>query len=324
MLVDFGDIQVFEGVTTYPAIVVMDRADSPDPQAPVRFLALGQDMPESLAAEFRQHADTLPQGQLGNDSWRLESDVLARLREKLTKGHPTLKEVYGSPLYGIKTGLERAFVVDRATRDRLIAEDPNSAQLLKPFLEGRDLKKWRIEPQDLWLIYIPKRRIAIADFPAIERHLGQFKTALEKRATRQEWFELQQGQADYETDFQSAKVLYPEISQGSKFALDEAGFYPMNKLFYLATTDWFLVALLNFRIIWTYLFGICSPLQPRGTRGPRGKPRGYGRKFCNQMGERIALAKSLNFPAYPRASRGQLLFSGSMKLMVAASLFSFA
>ena len=94
VLVDFGDIQVFEGVTTYPAIVVMDRADSPDPQAPVRFLALGQDMPESLAAEFRQHADTLPQGQLGNDSWRLESDVLARLREKLTKGHPTLKEVY--------------------------------------------------------------------------------------------------------------------------------------------------------------------------------------------------------------------------------------
>jgi hypothetical protein len=62
-LVDFGDIQVFEGVTTYPAIVVMDRAGSPDPQGPVRFLALGTDMPESLAAEFRQHAGTLPQGQ---------------------------------------------------------------------------------------------------------------------------------------------------------------------------------------------------------------------------------------------------------------------
>lgn len=260
-LVDFGDIQVFEGVTTYPAIVVMDRADSPDPQGPVRFLALGQTLPESLAAEYRQHAGTLPQGQLGNDAWRLESGVLARLREKLTQRHPTLKDVYGSPLYGIKTGLNAAFVVDRATRDRLIAEDPNSAQLLKPFLEGKDLKKWRIEPQDLWLIYIPKRRVAIADFPAIERHLRKFKTALEKRATKQEWFELQQAQADYETDFQSAKLLYPEISQGSKFALDEIGFYPMNKLFYLATTDWFLVALLNSRITWTYLFGICSPLR---------------------------------------------------------------
>jgi hypothetical protein len=222
---------------------------------------LGQTLPESLAAEYRQHAGTLPQGQLGNDAWRLESGVLARLREKLTQRHPTLKDVYGSPLYGIKTGLNAAFVVDRATRDRLIAEDPNSAQLLKPFLEGKDLKKWRIEPQDLWLIYIPKRRVAIADFPAIERHLRKFKTALEKRATKQEWFELQQAQADYETDFQSAKLLYPEISQGSKFALDEIGFYPMNKLFYLATTDWFLVALLNSRITWTYLFGICSPLR---------------------------------------------------------------
>lgn len=260
-LVDFGDIQVFEGVTTYPAIVVLDRTDNPDPAAPIRFLALGEDMPESLAAEFQQQAGVMPQGQLGTDSWRLEDTRLAVLRAKLTQGHPTLKEVYGSPLYGIKTGFNEAFVVDRATRDRLIAEDPKSAELLKPFLEGKDLKKWRIEPQDLWLIYIPKCRLAIADFPAIERHLLPYKDKLEKRATKQEWFELQQAQEAYETDFRSPKILYPEISQGPKFALDETGYYPLNKLFYLPTTDWFLVGLLNSRPVWHYLFGICSPLR---------------------------------------------------------------
>lgn len=261
VLVDFGDIQVFEGVTTYPAIVVMDRADSPDPQAPVRFLALGQTMPESLAAEFQQHAGTLPQGQLGKDAWRLEGDALARLREKLTQGHPTLKDVYESPLYGIKTGLNEAFVVDRATRDRLIAEDPNSTQLLKPFLEGKDLKKWRIEPQDLWLIYIPKRRIAIADFPAIERHLRQFKTALEKRATKQEWFELQQAQEAYVPSFEGPKIFYPGISQGPKFSIQKFPYYSNDKTFLIPGTDGLLLALLNSKAIWNYLFGICSPLR---------------------------------------------------------------
>ncbi|WP_310450606.1 Eco57I restriction-modification methylase domain-containing protein [Sulfuritalea sp.] len=248
-LVDFGDIQVFEGVTTYPAIVVVDRADSPDPQAPIRFLALGQAMPESLAAEFRQHAGTMPQGQLGNDAWRLESDVLARLREKLIQGHPTLKEVYGSPLYGIKTGLERAFVVDRATRDRLIGEDPRSKELLKPYLEGKDLKTWHVDTQDLWLIYIPKRRIAIADFPAIERHLRPFKTALENRATNQEWFELQQSQERYSTAFSKEKIVFPDITDHSSFSLNNGSFLATTCFCIEVSKPWVL-ALLNSRAVW--------------------------------------------------------------------------
>ena len=248
-LVNFGDIQVFEGVTTYPAIVVMDRADSPDRQAPIRFLALGTDMPESLAAEFRQHAGTMPQGQLGTDSWQLEGNILARLREKLTKGHPTLKDVFGSPLYGIKTGLERAFVVDRATRDRLIAEDARSRELLKPYLEGKDLKAWHVEPQDLWLIYIPKRRIAIADFPAIERHLRPFKTALENRATSQEWFELQQPQERYSAAFSTTKIVFPDITDRPRFSLDNGAFLATTCFCAEVSEPWVL-ALLNSRTIW--------------------------------------------------------------------------
>lgn len=248
-LIDFGDIQVFEGVTTYPAIVVLDRCDTSDPQVPVRFLALGEDMPESLAAEFQQKAGTMPQDQLGTDSWRLEDARLARLREKLMRGHKTLKEVYGSPLYGIKTGLEAAFVVDRATRDRLIAEDPKSTQLLKPYLEGKDLKTWHAESQDLWLIYIPKSRIAIADFPAIEHHLRPMKERLEERATKQEWFELQQAQERYTTTFNATKIVYPDIADRPKFSLDSAAFLATT-CFCIATSEQWVVALLNSRIEW--------------------------------------------------------------------------
>lgn len=257
-LVDFGDIQVFEGVTTYPAIVILDRADPPDPLAPVRFLALGQNMPESLAAEFRQHAGTLPQDQLGTGSWRLEGDVLARLRKKLTQGHPTLKDVYGSPLYGIKTGLNDAFVVDRATRDRLIAEDLNSTQLLKPFLEGKDLKKWRIESQDLWLIYIPKRRVAIADFPAIERHLRQFKPALEKRATKQEWFELQQAQEAYVPSLMGPKIGYVDMSDKPNFSLDTTGAFYANTGYFVPNGDWYLLSLLTSSTVWFIARGLAT------------------------------------------------------------------
>jgi fido (protein-threonine AMPylation protein) len=256
-LVDFGDIQVFEGVTTYPAIVVLDRADDPTPAAPIRFLVLGDALPESLAAEFRQRAGAMPQGQLGADSWRLEDARLAALRAKLTQGHPTLKNVYGSPLYGIKTGLEAAFVVDRVTRDALIAADPRSNELLKPYLEGKDLKKWHIEPQDLWLIYTPKRRLAIADFPAIERHLLPFKAQLEKRATKQEWFELQQAQERYSSTFSLSKIVYPDITDRPKFSLDNAAFLATT-CFCIGASERWLVALLNSRAIW-WLIQLTTP-----------------------------------------------------------------
>ncbi|MEO6966863.1 MAG: N-6 DNA methylase [Rhodanobacteraceae bacterium] len=236
-MVDFGDLQVFEGVTTYPAIVVLEKridanallpspnrrgaggegteppgtTDRQDPnphpalratlsrgerEKALRFLVLAK-QPESLSAAFEQHAQTMPQAQLGDGktSWQLESRELAALRRKLLSTHPTLQQVYGSPCRGIVTGLNEAFVIDRATRDDLVARDPRSQELLKPFLVGEDLKKWRIEPQDQWQIYIPKNTIDIDDYPAIRDHLAPFKQKLEQRATKQAWFELQQAQA---------------------------------------------------------------------------------------------------------------------------------
>lgn len=238
--------------------MVLDRCANPDPDATVNFLALGAAMPESLAAEYRQHAGEMPQSQLGTDAWRLESDALAQLRAKLTRGHRTLKDAYGSPCRGVVTGLNEAFVVDRATRDRLIAEDPKSAYLLKPFLEGKDLKKWRIEPQDLWLIYIPKNRIDIDAYPAIKRHLLPYRDKLEKRATKQAWFELQQAQAAYSSAFEVTKIGYVDMSDKPNFSIDTTGAYYANTGYFIPSGDWYLLALLSSSTIWWFTKGLAT------------------------------------------------------------------
>ncbi len=158
VLVDFGDIQVFEGVTTYPAVVILSKA-TPTENHNIQTLTL-KTMPEQgVSAAFEQQAALMPQAQLSaseQTSWQLESGAQAALRHKLTHGHPTLKQVYGSPYRGVLTGLNEAFVIDGITKNRLMAQDAKSADLLKPFLEGKDLKKWRIEPRDLWLILCAK------------------------------------------------------------------------------------------------------------------------------------------------------------------------
>ena len=120
-------------------------------------------------------------------------------------GRKTLGEVYGAPLYGIKTGLNEAFVIDRATRDRLVAQDPKSAELLKSFLRGENIKRWRVESEDLWLINTPKGKVDIERYPSIRNWLLPFKPELEKRATKQEWWELQQAQLAYQPRYGSTK-----------------------------------------------------------------------------------------------------------------------
>ena len=186
---------------------------------------------------------------------------MAALRAKITAGRKTLGEVYGAPLYGIKTGLNEAFIIDRATRDRLVAADAKSAPLFEAFLGGDDISRWAADTRDLFLINIPKGKVSIADYPALAVWFDQHRERSEGRATQQEWFELQQAQLNYQPAFRKPKIIYPEISQGAKFALDPSGSLVNKTVFCIASADTALLALLNSRLCWFFIFGEATSLR---------------------------------------------------------------
>ena len=259
-VVDFGDLQVFEGVTTYPVVITM-RRDEPVKKHEIQFWKLDNLPDANFRASFEKRKEPYLQSGLSMGSWELESPSLKALRDKIREGKKTLKDVYGSPLYGIKTGYNAAFVIDAQTRDSICAQDPKSAKLLKPFLEGKDLKRWRVEPRDLSIIFIPKNKINIDDYPAVRDWLLPFKERLEKRATKQEWFELQQAQDAYSPYFADKKVIWPHFSQGRKFSVDEDGLHINNKCFFVPVDDWYLMALLNSTLYWLVLAGLCRAMR---------------------------------------------------------------
>ncbi|WP_200238007.1 Eco57I restriction-modification methylase domain-containing protein [Lamprobacter modestohalophilus] len=258
-VVDFGDLQVFEGVTTYPAILTLKKGVAPTDHA-LRFWKLDSLPDTNFLASWEAAAGPYPQAALGDGSWELENPSLRALRDKIRAGKKTLKEVYGSPLYGIKTGFNKAFVIDTPTKEQLCAQDPRSAELLKPFLEGKDLKRWRAEPRGLWLIYIPKNRIDIDDYPAIRDWLWPFKDKLEKRATKQAWYELQQAQEAYLPFFEGQKILYPEFCSRPQFQ-QETGRFTNNKCYFIGTSDTWLAGFLNSRVAWFTITGTSVPVR---------------------------------------------------------------
>lgn len=259
-VIDFGDHQIFEGVTTYPAILTM-RAGAPPEGHELQFWTIDAMPADSFADTFDDAAKPFPQAALGRGSWELEGEALRALRAKIMAGKPTLKEVYGSPLYGIKTGLNEAFVIDTPTKERLCAADPRSAELLKPWLEGKDLKRWRAEPRGLWIIYIPKNRVMIDDYPAIRDWLLPFKEQLEKRATKQEWFELQQAQEAYSGPIAKPKISYPHFNAERLFSHEKTGAFSNDKTYFIPNSDMFLLALLNSSAIWFALSNLAPAVR---------------------------------------------------------------
>ena len=173
---DFGGLPVFEAVTAYPCILVARRA-TPSPEGVVACALVRAPVPDDLAAYLHTHTTLVPQAELEPGGWHFEDRASARLRHKILARGTPLKQYCGSPLYGIKTGLNEAFVIGSQQRDRLIAADPRSAEVLKPFLEGKDLKAWRVESRGLWLIYT-HRGVAIERYPAIEAHLVMARSSL--------------------------------------------------------------------------------------------------------------------------------------------------
>jgi hypothetical protein len=248
-VVDFGDVQLFEGVTTYPAILTLKKEEV---EGNLDFLKVDE-APDDLETAFAAGAAPMPRARLGSGSWTFEDEALAALRDKIRAGRPTLGEVYGPPLYGIKTGLNEAFVIDTATRDRLVAADPRSAELLKPFLRGEDVKRWHVEPAGLFLINTPKGKVDIDAYPAVRDWLLPFRDQLEARATQQQWWELQQAQLAYQPKFEAPKIIYQDITNDRPFTLERDCHYPANTCYCISTGSISLLSLLSSKLSWFML-----------------------------------------------------------------------
>nr|MDP2192366.1 N-6 DNA methylase [Rhodoferax sp.] len=294
-VVDFGDLQVFEGVTTYPVIITLQRSGAPDAAQNIKFLTLKTEVPGKLIEAFNASACLMPQGQLGSESWRLEDRREAALRYKLQHGRKTLKEVYGSPYRGLLTGLNEAFVLDGVSKDRLISEDPRSAALIKPFLRGENLKKWRVEAHNEHLLLIkngstrlgfeaqqgqtlvvaaqaasPAPTTVRAELvealawqwfssqqPAVARWLQSFEPQARKRSDQGEfWWELRA--CAYYDKFDSVKLVYVDMSDKPNFSIETQQSVMANTGYFVADADHFLLALMVSKAMWFLLTGMTS------------------------------------------------------------------
>jgi methylase of polypeptide subunit release factors len=270
LIVDFGELPVFTA-NTFPAIFLWQKQDRGG--ASTRWLAV-KDLKACYDEGIREHVErlgeTLPAAQFTEGGDRVLSAAAAARRAVMRRSGKTLGQVLkGRICYGIKTGLNRAFVVDRATRDRLAA-DGTSGAILKPLLVGDHVRRYEVHFRERYLIFA-RQGIDIERYPAVRAHLEQFRedlTAKLKDAPQAArgrkpgkycWYELQDC-VEYHDLFEGPKILYAIIGKQPRFVLDTHKLYANDKTFLLPGADWYLLGVLNSRPAFEYLRGTCSVL----------------------------------------------------------------
>ena len=275
-LIDFGGVSVFETATVDVNILLVQKSQN-----------LRNTMACTIESKMKRlnnlsvyiSQNSIPQ-KFDSSSWCILNPIEQSIKNKIESIGTPLKDWDININYGVKTGLNEAFIIDGAKKDELIAKDPKSAEIIRPILRGRDIQRYSYNFADKWIINThngskTQKRIDINEYPAIKEHLDNYYDKLVKRDD--------QGDTPYNLrccaymdDFSKQKLVWAETIKIYFYGRrNYPRFCAVDENFYLDKTTFFMplennlyfLGILNSKLS-EYLLdnGYCNLLGP-GSRG---------------------------------------------------------
>lgn len=252
LLIDFAGIKIFDAATVETNILIAKKESYT--QNTLACIISNTDDLNKLSVLVQQQAVECNFAE--NDSWIILSAIEQSIKRKIEAVGTPLKDWDIRINYGIKTGFNEAFVITTDKRNEILAncqtedERTRTAELIRPILRGRDIKRYAYNWAGLYLIAtFPSRHYDIEMYPAVKQYLLTFgiekleqtgkayivngEKIKARKKTNNKWFEIQDS-ISYWEDFSKPKIVWGEISDKSKFAFDFLGEYiPEATTFYL-------------------------------------------------------------------------------------------
>ena len=288
-IIDFCELPVFAAAAD-PVIFVCAKEAPPAshvfPVLVVKDESEFGNLPEFVASR----ASLYKPEQLKADGWSLESSDGGALVDKLRANGTPLNQYETCRLFrGIITGLNEAFVIDSTTRSSLIREDPKSADLIRPWIRGRDIKRWTHEFHELYIIIVRCGfHTELKNYPAIRRHLARFEEKLKARGQcrtsrggsdegQHHWLELDNNPLpDYLRLFSTPSVVYADIGKRLKAFFSTEGIHFGNTAYFVPeTAPWMAAVLLSTALDFYYRHN----MQPLGDPWTTGRMRFFSRSM---------------------------------------------
>lgn len=224
---DLNGIKVFDSATVDTSILCFEKSKSKDNK--FKYLALSNEILKTCAYNIGLYKDfaEFSQNSLSKESFTFSDENTSALKAKIERIGTPLKEWYGLNInYGIKTGLNEAFIITTEKRNEILAnckdeaEKERTAKLIRKMLRGRDIKRYSYEWAGLWVINTHNgyknqngekvEAINIKHYPSLKKHFDEFYPQLEKRADKGLTpYNLRN--CAYIEEFEKEKIVYPCI-----------------------------------------------------------------------------------------------------------------
>ena len=250
-LIDFAGIKVFESAAVDANILIFAKENN---TFSTRACIVKDKELKKLSDYIKQNGVESCRFD-SSESWVILSEIEQRIKTKIEAVGTPLKDWDIQINYGIKTGFNEAFIINGEKRAELIAQDPKNAEIIRPILRGRDIKRYGYEFADLYLINTHNgvkekgiKRINIEDYPAVKAHLDLFYPQLEKRADQGDTpYNLRN--CAYIEDFYKQKIAWNRIASEKQFSLIDADIFIQDSMhFFTGKHLNFLTAVLNSRL----------------------------------------------------------------------------
>ena len=214
-LVDYGDEHVFAAITN--TWVVQLSSTLPDSNHKFKLLK-SIDAPPIL----------IPQAQLTSEAWAFNDDVTEDVKNKIKKVGPLLKNSNYRISYGLKTGLNEAFVIDEQTRNELASADNKNSEILMPLFRGRDIARYETKPIVSWIIATKNEFKVSQQYPTIAKYLEKRDKELDGKIRRRgdqgaHWMNLRD--CAYYDLMEGEKLVWLELTDQNKFTYTSNGEY---------------------------------------------------------------------------------------------------
>ena len=244
LLIDFAGVKIFESATVDTNILLFSKSDNLHKTLCAVTNKQNKDSVNNLS-DFVRQQDTICDFST-SDSWVVLSPIEQSIKKKIEAVGTPLKDWDINIYRGVLTGCNEAFIIDTAKRDEIISncqtedERKRTAELIRPILRGRDIKKYGYVENGLFLINTHNGirgklpRIDINDYPAVKAHLDRYWDKISARADKGDTpYNLRN--CAYLEDFNKPKIIYPDICTFLSFELDTSCFYLSNTAYFLIT-----------------------------------------------------------------------------------------
>ncbi|AJC94740.1 type IIS restriction/modification enzyme [Campylobacter volucris] len=273
--IDLNGIKVFDSATVDTSMLSFEKIKIKENT--FKYLSLNNELLKNYDFEISVIKEFLniSQNSLSKESFTFNDESTNALKAKIERIGTPLKDWHGLNInYGIKTGLNEAFIITTEKKDEILAnckdedEKERTAKLIRKMLRGRDIKRYSYEWAGLWVIgTFPSLKIDIEQYPSLKSYLSNFLPRIEqsgekgcRKKTSNKWFETQDNIAYYE-EFEKEKIVWAEMTREPCFIYDISQVFT-NQTCYIFTSPYskYLIGILNSNIIFYYMQQISSNL----------------------------------------------------------------